>query len=361
MPPYDNWESLTTNETISRLDRKFTRKLDTYSFDKSECRSCSSNTNNQSLFPVEGKCGNCSDVECLKAKNTNFLVNSIKQLVTDNPQFTVCKEQYNADAAATEQLQKDGYTIQNTEYLPHYPIAPIKPIMDDYDNMDEYGADKNKYDEKQGEYESSIKSLNDLNEQGRLKMYACVADKNIILKYQKLDIPTDPIKDKLRELQEKDNRNKEIAVEKTIADLKNEMDEMDLITADFNISEDKMLYYFMLSSLEKKYFPKFGFSEEEDSLSDEQKLSIINNLTEERKNLIRREHLIHTFKDCIGTSVKSDLFIEFSMLHIPVKLETIQNKYKNEYLKRNKRLEEKKILIINPPVPATKKSKTEVA
>ncbi|WP_455643758.1 ParB/RepB/Spo0J family partition protein [Parabacteroides sp.] len=359
---FQDWRSLTTKETISRLENAFTQKLDIYTFDKSECYSCPNNTNNQSLFPIEGECGNCSNLACLRAKNTSYLVNRTKQIISSNPQLTIARERYNYDEAATSQLQADGHTIEETEYLPQYPIPPVQPIKSDYDNEDDFNADTEEYYANYTDYESSAKELNELYEQGKLKMYACIGNNNIALKYKKLSKPTDPIKEKLTVLEEKDSRNKEIAVEKSIADLKKEIEEVDLTATDFSVSEDTMLYFFMLSSLDKKYFSKFGISDKQYSLTEDQKLSIISSLTEEEKNLIRREYLIRGFKECFGSSVKSNLFIEFAKQHIPDKLVNIQNKYNDEYLKRSQKLEEKKNSLVSPASkPAKEKAKMKRA
>lgn len=353
---FQSWRNLSTKETISRLEKALTCKLESYHFDNTDCYSCTCNSNNQSLFPIEGECGNCSNLKCLKLKNTNFLINRTKQIVDANPQLIISCERYNFDSDAKVQLETQGYQLTETDHLPQYPVAPVKPSREDYDNTDDFNADMHEFYNEYGDYESAVKDLNSLFEQGRLKMYACLGDKSITLKYQKLTKKFDPIQDKLKQLAEKDNRNKEISVENTIADIKQELKDTDLTKNDFSAFEEELLYFCMLSTVKKEDFDKLGIESDRYSLTDEQKMSIIKNLTEETKALIRRCYMMDGLKDCFGTSVKSDLLVEFAKQHIPEKLSEIQNKHTSTYEKRSKKIEEKKADILHP-APVKKKVK----
>lgn len=358
---FQTWRGLSTKETISRLEKALTCNLESYHFDKTDCYSCNCNSNNQALFPIEGECGSCSNIKCLKLKNTGFLVNRMKQIVDANPQLIVSREHYYFDNEAKQQLEAQGYQLAETENLPQYPVTPVKPLPEEYDDTDDYNADLNEFYNEYGDYETTIKDLNGLFEKGKLKMYACLGDKNITLKYQKLKEQYDPIKDKLEQLTEKDNRNKEISVENTIADVKQELKKTDLTQNDFSVFEEELLYFCMLSAIKKEDFPKLGIESDHYSLTDEQKISIIKNLTEESKALIRRSYIMDGLKDSFGTSVKSDLLVEFAKQHIPEKLVEIQNKHLSTYEKRNQKIEEKKAGILNPTPIAKKKAKKQVA
>lgn len=357
---FQNWRGLSTKETIAKLEKALTCKLESYHFDKTDCYSCNCNSNNQSLFPIEGECGNCSNLKCLKLKNTNFLINRTKQIVDANPQLIISCERYNFDNEAKQQLETQGYQLTETGHLPQYPVVPVKPSPADYDNTDDFNADMHEFYNEYGDYETAVKELNSLFEQGRLKMYVCLGDKSITLKYQKLTEKFDPIQDKMKQLEEKDNRNKEISVENTIAEIKQELKETDLTQNDFSVFEEELLYFCMLSTIKKEDFPKLGIESDRYSLTDEQKMSIIKNLTEETKAFIRRIYMMDGLKDCLGTSVKSDLLVEFAKQHIPEKLSEIQNKHRSTYEKRSQKIEEKKAGILNPHPVTKKKEKKQV-
>lgn len=358
---YQSWRGLSTKETIARLEKALTHKLVNYNFDKTDCYTCPCNSNNQSLFPVEGECSNCSNLKCLKLKNSNFLVDRAKQIVDTNPQLIICHEHYNFDNEAKQQLEAQGYQLIETDYLSQYPVAPVKPSPEDYDNTDDYNTDLHEFYNEYGDYEATVKDLNGLFEQGKLKMYACLGDKSITLKYQKLTKQFDPIQDKLRQLTQKDKRNKEISVENTIADVKKELGETDFGQNDFSTFEEELLYFCMLSTIRKEDFQKLGINSDNYSLTDEQKMSIIKNLTEETKALIRRTYIMDGLKDSFGTSVKSDLLVEFAKQHIPEKLTEIKSKHLSTYEKRNQKIEEKKATILNPAPKTKKKDKKQVA
>lgn len=354
-----SWRGLPAREIISRLEKALTCKLDSYNFDKADCNACSCNTKNQSLFPVEGECGSCSNLACLKVKNTRFLVDRTKLILGSNPQLQITRENYRFDEEAISQLEAEGYTVTATDYLPLYPVAPLQPIPEDYENTDDYNADLNEYHTEYGDYKGEIEELNDLFAQGKLKMYACLSDKNIALKYKKMEECFDPIRDQVTQLEKKDSRNKEIAVEKAITDLKKEIKETDLTSGDFSLFEERLLYFFMLSSLDQKNFSKIGMDSNIHYLTDEHKLSIIENMSEDTKKIIRRDYIINGFSDCFGTSVKSGLYLQFVNQHIPEIQEKIQEKHNAVYQKRHKKLEEKRAGIVNSPSAAVEKDRKE--
>ena len=76
----------------------------------------------------------------------------------------------------------------------------------------------------------------------------------------------------IEELDKKDERNREIAVEKTIADTKKKILEVDMTATKFSAEEDRMVYFFMLSALRKEHYTEVGLPEEKIGyLSDEDK------------------------------------------------------------------------------------------
>ena len=62
-------------------------------------------------------------------------------------------------------------------------------------------------------------------------------------------------------------------------------------------------------------------------LSDEDKVLIINNLTEEVKNVIRREFILSTFNDAFRDDLPAELLKEYAQQHAPEELVEIEQKY----------------------------------
>ena len=81
-------------------------------------------------------------------------------------------------------------------------------------------------------------------------------------------------------------------------------------------------------------------------LTDEDKLNIINNLTEKNKTIIRRDFILHNLSDAFRDDVTAELLKEFTRQHAPEKLTEIESKYSEEYEKRHKSIQEK-IKVLN--------------
>ena len=64
-----------------------------------------------------------------------------------------------------------------------------------------------------------------------------------------------------KNLEQQDKRNKEIAVEKTVADAKKQILDVDTSESKFTQDEEKMIYFFLLSSLRREHFGVFGIGE----------------------------------------------------------------------------------------------------
>ena len=76
-------------------------------------------------------------------------------------------------------------------------------------------------------------------------------------------------------------------------------------------------------------------------LSDDDKVRIINNLTEEVKNVIRREFILSTFKDAFRDDLTAELLKEYAQQHEPEKMVEIEKKHIEVYEKRHERIMEK--------------------
>ena len=156
----------------------------------------------------------------------------------------------------------------------------------------------------------------------------------------------------MEKLEKQDRRNKEIAVEKTIEDTKKQILNIDVAEAKFGADEDRMVYFFLLSSLRKENFAQVGLSEEHmPYLSDKEKMDIIANLTAKTKAVIRRDYLIAQFKDASRNSATAELLLDFARKHMPDELAEIEDGYNQIYEKRHQRLEERKAAIVAKEKP----------
>lgn len=151
----------------------------------------------------------------------------------------------------------------------------------------------------------------------------------------------------MEKLEKQDRRNKEIAIEKTIEDTKKQILNIDVAEAKFGADEDKMVYFFLLSSLRRENYALLGISEEHTRyLNDEDKMNIIANLTAKAKAVIRRDYLIAQFKDAYRNNATADLMLDFARKHMPDELAEIESNYNQIYEKRHQRIEERKAAIM---------------
>ncbi len=143
----------------------------------------------------------------------------------------------------------------------------------------------------------------------------------------------------IHKLRSQDQRNKEIAVEKTVEDIKKFLREETIPDSDFKEFEQDMLYYAMLRNLRDDHKTVFGLKHE--YLSDEIRTDIVSKLTDDQKNLIRRDFITCHLSDTVGICKQSDLMIDFALLHFPDKIAEIKEKHNEVYIKRQNRINER--------------------
>jgi ParB family chromosome partitioning protein len=147
--------------------------------------------------------------------------------------------------------------------------------------------------------------------------------------------------DTILKLEKQDTRNREIAVENIVDDTRRYIRETELPQSEFTEFEDKLLYFVMLEDLKREHFALFTEDTDRWHLSDEEKIQIINGLTEEQKTVIRRDFLVKHLSDAFGVSKKSYLMLEFARLHFPEALAETESKYNEVYTKRHERITER--------------------
>jgi len=124
--------------------------------------------------------------------------------------------------------------------------------------------------------------------------------------------------------------------------------DVDTSESKFTQDEEKMIYFFLLSSLRREHFGVFGIGEKKayQHLEDEEKMNIIANLTAKQKAVIRRDFLIDNFKDAYGNNAAATLLLDFARKHMPDTLAEIESGYNEVYEKRHKRIEERKAALL---------------
>lgn len=350
---YSNWRGMKASEIAKDIERIYTADLNRYSFDKAVCLSCPHNTNNLTLFH-DGGCGKCANRTCLAEMNASHLVEKAVQCLADNPTAILGHANYEYNLTAVERLMAMGYEV---EVIPtghtKYPRQPEAPEKEAYDNEEAYVEAYTDYEQEQEDYKEQCAEILRKSEEGEIVLYARVGSNEITLCYARKDStatdgmaqvqPVSP----MEKLERQDERNKEIAIERTIEDTKKQILKVDVAEAKFGADEDRMVYFFLLSSLRKENFALVGIPEGHSPyLSDEDKMNIIANLTAKTKAVIRRDYLIAQFKDAYRDNATADLMLEFARKHMPDELAGIESGYNQIYEKRHQRIEERKAAIM---------------
>lgn len=348
---YNSWRGLKAADVAKNIEQKYTTDLSRYSFDKTLCLSCPYNTNNMMLF-CEGGCGNCANQGCLAEMNASYLTEKAVQLMEQYPAVSLCHQEYNYNEAAVERLTAMGYEVECLKtYATAYPEQPEAPEKEEYDTTEEYEEATKEYEQDLNDYKAECEEIGRRIEAGEMTPYIRIERNDIALCYMRNVASANGTEQEqlspVEKLEKQDKRNKEIALEKTVEDTKKQIMEVDMSECKFGADEDKMIYFFLLSSLRKEHFAAVGIEEEYSCyLSDKQKRDIIDNLTAKQKALIRRDFLIANFKGAYGSNAIASLLLDFAHKHMPEELANIKNGHNEVYEKRHKRIEEKKAALL---------------
>ncbi|NCC08928.1 MAG: ParB/RepB/Spo0J family partition protein [Bacteroidia bacterium] len=343
---YKNWIGKRAKDVVEMIERNYTANLNDYFFDKTVCFDCKLNSNTQSLFGDTDGCGRCLNATCLKSKNTEYIVERAITTHENNPELPLARTEYHYNEEAVEQLTDKEYDIEVINYSRECPIPPNVPQADDYETDEEYQQVKGEYEEELIEYQTESAELHQKYENGEIRMFAKIGTRGVSLGYvhnssngstsniQVIETP-------LMKLTKQDERNKEIEREKTIADTKILIQEIDLNKSDFTALEESITNFAMLKQLRNEHFGLMGIEESKYYLRDKERLQIVMNLTEIQKIIIRRDFIQNTLKDAFRDDATSELLLAFAEQHAPDALAEIKNKYNEVYERRHQRITEK--------------------
>jgi ParB family chromosome partitioning protein len=345
---YNDWRNLTSKEFCKRLENSYCTDLSRYRFDKTECAGCPFNTNCYTLFPDERKEGKCLNMACLTERNRQFLVSSCKNVITEYPGVEICRSAYNSgyeDVYAD--LSGQGFTIDEAS-VRIFPDSPETPVRGDFEDEVDYGEAKDEYYSEMAEYQSDMESIEQLFTEGKAKRIVTIRDNAPVIGYAYLTTngeTTNKIEETAtpaEKLEKQDRRNREIAVEKIVDDTRKYLRETEIPQSDFTGFEDTLLYFAMLDDLNSEHFTLFLKKPQNKwHLTDEDKITVINSLTEEQKTVIRRVYLVKYLSDTFGLAKKSYLMLEFARLHFPEVLAETETRHNTVYQKRHERITER--------------------
>ena len=354
------WCTVSAAVLEGKIERWYTRNLDDHGFDKTECLKCAKNSKNYDMFAEGSGCGMCSDPTCLEAKNTAFLVAEAEKVVKANPKVSFIGSNYGRESDAKQKIREAGHEFKDvhTSTLKHYPDAPAAPQETDFKKPEDFSKAQERHKKATEQHAKQTAKLDALSAEGKIRVYAEIDDdEGIKLHYKEVQTKdTKSDEELIFDWTAKKLRNSEIAREKTAEDVKKLLSKEVFPASAFTPEEERMMYYFMLFRLRRVSNKALGLKEFDyfSHLSNEAKLKLVANLTEEQKTVIRRDYLYQHLTEETSTvsSAKGAMMLAFAKLHLPEQTAMIETSYTEEYDKKNARLDERIGELKKKAVPA---------
>ena len=341
----DDWSGYTLNLFKKYFEKYYTTDLEQYKFDKTECKACVHNAANYNLFAEHNGCGHCTNRKCLETKNAAHVAKETEKLLKSDPKLVVARSYYGSrNDMALQKLDKKGHEIKELDYnvsAREFPKAPEAPKKEQFTQAKEYEQAVQTFERRNEEYARKVEELDRMKEEGRIKTYVKVGQTEPELCYVEINRKeTAPVT--IGTLQERDKRFKQLSIEKTVADTKKIVRENDYPESPFTQYEDGMVYFAMLTQLQRKHFSLFGIKDQPFALDEKQRMKIVAKLTDAQKTLIKRDFISHFLcENGHGDNNASKLLRDFANMHFPDQYGLAKATHEEEYQKRHERLEER--------------------
>lgn len=341
----DDWSGYTLNLFKKYFEKYYTTDLEQYKFDKTECKACVHNAANYNLFAEHNGCGHCTNRKCLETKNAAHVAKETEKLLKSDPKLVVARPYYGSrNDMALQKLDKKGHEIKELDYnvsAREFPKAPEAPKKEQFTQAQEYEQAVETFERRNEEYARKVEELDRMKEEGRIKTYVKVGQTEPELCYVEINRKeTAPVT--IGTLQERDKRFRQLSIEKTVADTKKIVRENDYPESPFTQYEDGMVYFAMLTQLQRKHFSLFGIKDQPFALDEKQRMKIVAKLTDAQKTLIKRDFISHFLcENGHGDNNASKLLRDFANMHFPDQYGLAKATHEEEYQKRHERLEER--------------------
>ena len=341
----DDWSGYTLNLFKKYFEKYYTTDLEQYKFDKTECKACVHNAANYNLFAEHNGCGHCTNRKCLETKNAAHVAKETEKLLKSDPKLVVARPYYGSrNDMALQKLDKKGHEIKELDYnvsAREFPKAPEAPKKEQFTQAKEYEQAVEIFERRNEEYARKVEELDRMKEEGRIKTYVKVGQTEPELCYVEIyKKETAPIT--IETLQERDKRFKQLSVEKIVADTKKIVRENGYPESPFTQYEDGMIYFAMLTQLQRKHFSLFGIKDQPFALDEKQRMKIVAKLTDAQKTVIKRDFISHFLcENGHGDNNASKLLRDFANMHFPDQYGLTIATHEEEYQKRHERLEER--------------------
>jgi hypothetical protein len=115
--------------------------------------------------------------------------------------------------------------------------------------------------------------------------------------------------------------------------------EVDIPPSEITPFEDALMNYILLPYLNFRHYELFGLSDER-KITEEERIKLYPTLSDEQKQVLKRDLLIHVMTQTSGINKKSELLLEFVKYHFPDEMLSIESTHNEEYLKKQQIIQE---------------------
>ena len=342
--PAYGWRGKGVTDFKNLIRQTYTTDLEQYHFDKADCLKCAHNTNTYDLFATcNGKCGHCTNADCLSAKNEAFVLAKATELLKENPRAILGKDSYGRQEKVVEQLEAQGYEAKGIGYDSNtFPTMPTAPDKERFDDPEQFAEAEQQYAKDLNRYEKETERINGMIESGDARAYVYSVGKDVQLRYKTVNRRGGE-EDFVKRLTEQKAANIAKANAKTVEETRDIVYKNVEPATPFTVLEENMLYFLMISALKpehRKAINKelFGHG----YISSEQKIAIIKNLTPEHKDMIRRDYIsAYLYANAINDKITGQMLCEYANMHFPEQFGIAKARIEEECENKNNRLDER--------------------
>lgn len=305
-----SWRKLSARAIYDSAVQSYTRKLSQYTFDKGECKACANCTKNSTLFDDMDE-ASCMDLACLSRKELARRVAAAIELQRKHPEAPFVT--YNEKTQMKAMLEEEGFEVSIREMS----VSRVGAVIN--------------------------KELRERIDKGEVLLVVDVENDPYLGYVESIGSSgiSTTTASTIATLRAKDKRNKELAEEKTIAEVREAVRSMDIVTlgsGDITPEEKTLVTFVLLHQLKPEQQsilcePKFY------SLSDEEAWEVVKNASAEQVRFIWRTAILNGIGDHIQRDLKTALFFDWVDSRDKQIVPTAVYKHNEIYLQRHEKIE----------------------
>lgn len=307
----NSWHELNAKALYQRTVQSYTKILDRYKFDKGECDTCPNCSKNFSLFAAGDEEVTCQNDSCLQRKKREYELGIALKLQKQHPDadfYTMHK-----DCLKKAELEKQGHEVKIWPGWPNRIGAVV------------------------------TKELKSKVEKGTARFAIWVYSDDPYFGYIETNGAgaSSEENDKIKDLQNKDSRNKELEEEKTVAEVRDTIKNMDVETlsaGELTAFESQLTLFVLVRTLNKEQQETLGKIQHY-TMSDEEAWNVVMNVTPEQIAYIHRCNILNQVGDHFRRDFKTNLFFDWVNSRDKSIIPAVELKYREVYLRRKEKIE----------------------